>query len=784
MTDATKSQKDFPLEDSIPEGAVSLESILCTEELRRRPWRPPDYEKENRALVALATALVDSKSNILQTLAETIRDVTQCDSSGLSLLTKEDGGKRFYWPAIVGMWQPHTGGGTPRNFGPCGDVLDRDCTLLFRHFERRYPYLLPVTPTAEECLLVPFYVRGKAVGTIWAIMHTDRRKFDAEDERLMSVLGQFASLAYQTLDSIDDLKVQIAAREKAETALRELATGLEAKIRRLVDANVIGIVIWNLEGAITEANEVFLQMVQYSREDLVSGLVRWTDLTPAEWRDLDARAIAELRATGIFQPFEKEYFRNNGGRVPVLLGGALFEKGGNEGVAFVLDLSELKHAEEAFRGLEQQARSMVDAALDAVVAIDADGIITDWNKQAAGIFGWTRSEALGRRMSETIIPMQYRSSHERGLRHFFQTGQGPILNQRIEITALRRDGSEFPVELSVTPLKSGDTWSFSSFIRDISDRKRSEEQLRTSELNLRRMTETIPEMLWSATADGAIDYCNERVLDYTGLSHGEIQGNGWMKTIHPDDADNSARAWTDSVESGNPFQFEFRCLRASDGIYRWCVSSALPLRASDGSILKWYGTVVDFHDRRQAQEELRHTQAELAHVNRVMTMGELTASIAHEVNQPLAAIIASGDSCTAWLASEPPNLDKARAAASRMIQAATQASEIVQRVRALFKKTPSATTSVDMNELIEETISFVHHEAQRKNVSLRADLGAGLPTVGGDRVQLEQVILNLMMNGIESMASLDRELKRILIRSALPNPGELLLNAVKAAISS
>jgi GAF domain-containing protein len=208
MTESAKSNDDVPLEASIPDGAVSLESILCTEELRRRPWRPPDYQKENRALVALASALVDSRSNILQTLAETILDVTQCDSAGVSLLTKEDGGKRFYWPAIAGRWKPHIGGGTPRNFGPCGDVLDRNIPLLFRHFERRYPYFLPVTPLVEECLLVPFYVGGKAVGTIWAIMHDDRRKFDAEDERLMSALGQFASLAYQTLASIDDLKFQ------------------------------------------------------------------------------------------------------------------------------------------------------------------------------------------------------------------------------------------------------------------------------------------------------------------------------------------------------------------------------------------------------------------------------------------------------------------------------------------------------------------------------------------------------------------------------------------------
>jgi PAS domain S-box-containing protein len=249
----------------------------------------------------------------------------------------------------------------------------------------------------------------------------------------------------------------------------------EAKIRRLVDANILGIFIWKFEGAIVGANEAVLRMLQYDREDLLSGRLRWTDLTPAEWRVRDERGLAELKAIGTAQPYEKEFFRKDGSRVPVMVGGALFEKGGNEGVAFVLDLSELKHAEEALRRVERQARSIVDSALDAVVAMDADGIITDWNKQAEEIFGWTRPEALARRMSETIIPMQYRLSHESGLRHFFKTGQGPVLNRRIEITALRRDGREFPVELTITPLKSGDTWTFSSFIRDISDRKQAEE---------------------------------------------------------------------------------------------------------------------------------------------------------------------------------------------------------------------------------------------------------------------------------------------------------------------
>src|SRR5947199_4363832 len=235
MTNSPNSKSDTLLETSIPE-AASLQSILCTEELQRRPSRPPEYEKENRALVKLASTLADSPGTIFQTLAETILDITQCDSAGLSLLTTDGKtpdvcGKRFYWPAIAGTWNPHVGGGTPRNFGPCGDVLDQNRTLLFRHFERRYPYLLPVIPASEECLLVPFYVRGIPVGTMRAIMRNDRRQFDAEDDRVMASLGKFASSAYQALVRIEDLKSQVAEREKAGAELRELTDGLEEQVR-------------------------------------------------------------------------------------------------------------------------------------------------------------------------------------------------------------------------------------------------------------------------------------------------------------------------------------------------------------------------------------------------------------------------------------------------------------------------------------------------------------------------------------------------------------------------
>ena len=189
---------------TLSDAMAPLESILYTEELKRRPARTPNYAAENRALLTLAQALVDSPRTILQTLSDTVMALLHADSAGLSLLTPDE--KRFHWPAIAGMWSPHTGGGTPREFGPCGDVLDCNTPLLFKRFERRYPYLLEATPMAEECLLVPFYVGGRAVGTIWAIAHNAQRQFDAEDLRQLESLGKFASSAYQATESLNTEK--------------------------------------------------------------------------------------------------------------------------------------------------------------------------------------------------------------------------------------------------------------------------------------------------------------------------------------------------------------------------------------------------------------------------------------------------------------------------------------------------------------------------------------------------------------------------------------------------
>lgn len=246
------SENVLPNDDLVP-----LASVLCTEELHQRPWRPPAYETQNRALLLLAQALADSPRSILQILAETILDVLQAGSAGVSLLTKDDGGMRFYWPAIAGIWKPYIGGGTPRNFGPCGDVLDRDAPLLFRHFERRYAYFVPVRPPVEECLLVPFYVEGKAVGTIWAITHDERRRFDAEDLRQLEGLGRFSSAAYQAT------RLQEASDQREE-ALRHKYADLARTAQGLQDTD--------------RRKDIFLAVLSHELRQPIAAMAAGTDL--------------------------------------------------------------------------------------------------------------------------------------------------------------------------------------------------------------------------------------------------------------------------------------------------------------------------------------------------------------------------------------------------------------------------------------------------------------------------------------------------------------------------
>jgi len=283
-------------------------------------------------------------------------------------------------------------------------------------------------------------------------------------------------------------------------------------------------------------------------------------------------------------------------------------------------------------------------------------------------------------------------------------------------------------------------------------------QLRRQEKKLRDVVETIPTFAWTALPDGAVDFVNHHWVEYTGLSKEKTMGSGWKAAVHPADLSRYVERQRASVAFGEPFEHEVRYRRAADEQYRRFLARAVPLRDQRGKILKWYGISTDIEDRKRAEEEREKLRADLAHVNRVSTLGEMAASLAHEIKQPIAATITSANTCIEWLAHEPPNLDRARAAATRIDKYGNRAAEIIDRIRSFYRKSPPQRELVDLNRILHEILTLLDGEALRSSVAMRMELAAELPEVMADRVQLQQVFMNLMLNGIEAMRDSGGEL--------------------------
>ena len=340
---------------------VPLESVLCTEELTRRPARAPDHAKENRALVALAQALADSPQTILQTLAETILEVLGAGSSGISLLSDDE--QSFFWPAVAGAWQPQIGGGTPRDFGPCGDVLDGDAPLLFRRLDRRYDYFASTASAPHEALLVPFYRAEKAVGTIWAVAHDERHQFDAEDLRLLVSLGAFASAAYQS--------------HVTETTLRRG----ENELRDFIENAAVGLQWVGPNGIILWANQTELDLIGCTREEYVGRNITEFYADPPVIADILARLTG---GETLHDHAARLRCKDGSIRHVLTSSNAYFEAGKFVHTrCFTRDITERKLADAASREIESFNRSIIDSSPDCIKVLDLDGnLLSMHNGQA------------------------------------------------------------------------------------------------------------------------------------------------------------------------------------------------------------------------------------------------------------------------------------------------------------------------------------------------------------------------------------------------------------------
>src|SRR5882757_8280943 len=383
-----------------------------------------------------------------------------------------------------------------------------------------------------------------------------------------------------------------AATSLENTRLYRDLENRDRRIRRLIDSNIIGIVIWDLDGRLIDANDAFLRMVQYDREDLQAGL-RWFDMTPPEWQEAHARYEAEeLKSTGMMQAREKEYFRKDGSRVPVLIGAACFEGQSTQGVAYILDLSEQKRADEALRRSEAYLAEAQMQTHTGSCAIDGTSRETVyWSDEMFRLFGFDPQKGL------------------------------PMFDQ-------------------------------------------------------------------------------------------------WLQRIHPEDRDKVKLASERTFLTKGNCDIEFRIVKP-DGTVKHIHGIGHPVLSATGELVQVLGTMVDVTERKRAEEardRLRQLEADLAHINRVSTLGEMAASLAHEIKQPIAATVTSANSCVEWLAHEPPNLDRARAAANRIDKYGNRAAEIIDRIRSFYRKSPSKRELVNVNSIVQEMLTLLNGETTRHSV--------------------------------------------------------------------
>jgi PAS domain S-box-containing protein len=301
------------------------------------------------------------------------------------------------------------------------------------------------------------------------------------------------------------------------------------------------------------------------------------------------------------------------------------------------------------------------------------------------------------------------------------------------------------------------------------------EELRRSETELRQLIDVIPQQVVVFDSNWSPLFANRQELEFTGLTLQDVQSrDAFAKTFHPEDLKKLEVIRERGRSEGAPFEMEAR-MRGSDGQYRWFLIRDNPLRDEQGRVLRWYGTRTDIEDRKRAEETVRQAQADLAHASRVTTMGELTASLAHEVKQPIAAALTDANTCLRWLTRDHANIEEAREAASRTVKDATRAADIISRIRLLFTKGTPERGLIDVNDVIRDLILLLRTEATRYAISVRTELVADLPPVMGDRVELQQVMMNLIMNSIDAMKTVEGT-RELAITSQRAENGHLLVS--------
>jgi PAS domain S-box-containing protein len=418
------------------------------------------------------------------------------------------------------------------------------------------------------------------------------------------------------------------------------------------------------------------------------------------------------------------------------------------------------------RESERSLRELIETAPARIWCFSPHGEPTYWSRQLREFFGFNvdDKDQPGRSRLSTLLRF---TSHPDDadnvislVKQNLVTGEPWMVRRRQQ----RFDGEYRWVETHAAPMRNADgaivQWTAVNF--DIHDLVVAQEALHRREWELAQLVDMVPSHLWRLTPDGEPTFFNKRMVDFLGLDVADTDKPGMsrleavIETVHPDDAAKFRDTLNRCLVTGERFTMRYR-LRRADGIYRWMSSRAEPMRDQGGRIVQWYGLCHDINDQVHAEEALREAQDKLARATQAASLSELSASIAHEVNQPLAAIVATSHACHRWLSADPPNLDRAKITLERVIRDAKSASEVVGRVRALFSQIGHARSPGDIAEVISEVCRLMATELMTRNVQIETDFDQGLPPALMDRVQMQQVIINLIRNAIDALETIDGE---------------------------
>jgi len=540
---------------------------------------------------------------------------------------------------------------------------------------------------------------------------------------------------------------------------------------------------WTLEpdGTPDFVNQVWLEFTGQTPDFVRSHPEAWMTAVHPEDREIAAKSFWDGVHSGQGFAFETRSLRALDGtyRWHLQQAVALRDAEGKvlKFVGTTTNIDDQKRAQEELRASESSLRKIVDSIPGFICTLSPTGEIQQVNRPLLDYFGKTLEEMKAWRFNNVLHPDELPLITEEFTKSI-TTGR-PF---DVEVRLRRADGVYRWFQDSALPLRDTDgrIASWYVLVTDIDDRKRAQEELQASESNFRKIVDSIPGLICTMSPTGEVQQLSRPVLDYFGKTPEEIGAWRFNDVVHPDDLPRITEELTKSLTTGMPFDAEVR-LRRADGVFRRFQDSGLPVRDIDGIITGWSFLITDIDDRKRTEEELRQARGNLARINRVTTMGELAASLAHEINQPISGAVINASVCLRKLAHDKPNIDELRVAADRMLRDAQRAAEIVRRIRSQFEKDAPNRELVDVNEIIQETVALLSGEAVRYNISTRMELAADLPQIAGDRVQLQQVTMNLIVNGIEAMKDVDGK-REIIIKSQQGEREQILVSFCDSGI--